>query len=385
MEEKANLYDVHIGGMFAVPLYKEAGKLDSKKAKESLIRLLKGSDVVDGVGPIKWEGSLNKAARFENTVIMEFVEDEEKAITYNWMEPLVLRLKVYKGFSFTDSYNRKVKVESPIDAMVIYNGVWFMSLVDIDQFSDIYERWESAPNIRDILGTIIKKNRKFIPVDIPPCVIPKSISVRLEKIKGKKVSAKYIGSQKIEDRLVLKYEKGGGRVENKDLHMIMLDIYYGAVQKLNSFYFLAHDSIIEDDKRGKVIEEYEEMCKGLKTYVEIPAWNVFKKNRFASKLSKKVSNIQVELVRNRLSQIAVIKRSEEIGNWADSKGILENLKDYCKECIVDGFEHGAIEYEGLKGTLSYVEGLLSQHNTMVLGAVAVGAGLIGVVIGAMIG
>ena len=38
MEDKANLYDIRIGGMFAVPLSEETEKLDSKKAKESLNR-----------------------------------------------------------------------------------------------------------------------------------------------------------------------------------------------------------------------------------------------------------------------------------------------------------------------------------------------------------
>ena len=68
-----------------------------------------------------------------------------------------------------------------------------------------------------------------------------------------------------------------------------------------------------------------------------------------------------------------------------SKGIIENMRAYLKDCIVKDFNLGTVEYEGLVATLSHIERLSSQHNLILLGLVAIVAGVIGAVIGAWIG
>ena len=391
MLEKQNkahhIFDVHIGGVFAEP---KKTKVNPSQAKKSLATLLNSTkDIVERVWDLgKYELSDDHWS-FEDTVLGRVVKDEFKNITYSWLYPLIFRLKVNKGISYSRRNKPKRKTLSSIDAIILYNGLWFMALVDNNQFSTFDEYFFSGPNIRDILIGMLERNKLFVPVVVPPCIIPKPFNVELHTKEEKEENRfpQYINTSRNEDspKFTVKYQTETTDITDEDIIEIMKDIYFDVGSSLNSFYILAAESKRTQDERRNVSEMYDQACNYLQEYMKIPFWNIFRKCRVASALSKDVSNIQVQLVNNRLSQVRILNKAEEINTLEDSKGIIRNMREYLKQCVVKDFNLGTVEYEGLVATLSHIERLASQHNIILLGLVAIIAGLVGVVIGAWIG
>ncbi len=391
-EKKAHhIFDVYIGGIFAEPIKTETGSEASPtEARKELVELLnKSKDIVKGGGGLKQGEPSDENWSFGDGIIGEAVKDEFQCITYSWTYPLVFKLGVHKGFEFKDSYERHSKTLGPIEAFILYNGIWFMALVDTNQFPTIEEHFSSGPDIRDILVTILERNELFVPIVVPPCIIPRSFKVELhnKESRDKKHLPKYISTSRYEDApsFTVKYQTETVNVTDKDMVGIMTDIYFDLVKSLDSFYILAAKSNRAQDKHRDILETYEQLCGNLQEYTRIPSWNIFKRNRVASALSKTISNIQVQLVNNRLSQVRILNEAQEINTMEDTKGIIKNIRGYLKECVVKDFDLGTVEYEGLTATLSHIERLTSQHNIILVSLIAIAAGFIGAVIGGWIG
>ena len=380
--------DISIGGIFARPTTGIHDKMDPSKARNALVKMLNGrKDVVKEVWDLEEDKFKDKKSSVHNMTYMRYDESGDKGTTYFWEYPLIWRLKVDKEFGFKDNSGRR-KTGSSIDAIIIYNGIWFMDLVDLSQFSNIDEIFFCGPNIRDILVNLMSNNKIFVPDVVPPCVLPADLIVQIDfgAGKGRKGVPEYIGSleRKNSSGLILKYRTGSEKISNEELVEVAEDFYFSTTRSFERFYILAKRASIEEDKRATVLELYDRICKDLQKYLEVKYWDIFKGSRIAGELSKNVSSIQVQLVRNRLSQVKIIKTSEEINTLEDNKGVMDNLREYLKHCIVKNFEQGTIEYEGLEGTLQHIERVSSQHNLIILGIVAIFAGFMGALIGAWI-
>lgn len=391
-ERKAHhIFDVYIGGIFTEPPKTETdSETNPAQARKTLTELLNNSkDIVKKVWGLEKDEPSDEGCSFGDGIIGEVVKDEFQGITYSWMYPLVFKLGVHKGFNFKDSYERQSKTISSFDVFILYNGIWFMALVDTNQFSTIEEYFFSGPTIRDILVTILERNELFVPVVVFPCIIPRSLKVELhsKEVKEKKRFPRYIGTFKYEDApsFTVKYQTETADVTDKDMVGIMTDIYFDLAESLDSFYILAAKSNRAQDKRKDILRKYDQVCNNLQEYTRIPSWNIFRRNRVANALSKTISNIQVQLVNNRLSQVSILNEAQKINVMEDNKGIIRNIRGYLKECIVKDFDLGTVEYEGLIGTLSHVERLTSQYNIIILSLIAIAAGFIGAVIGGWIG
>lgn len=388
------IFDVYIGGIFAEP--KKSGtrvKANPTQAKRNLVELLgRTKDKVEKVWKLDKDEHGEARWSFGDCIVGRVVEHEFKDLAYSWLNPVIFRLKVNKGTKFSGLNKRKGETIGSIDAIVVYNGIWFMTLVDDTQFSSFEECYASGSSIRDILIGILETNKRFIPVVVPPCIIPKPFDVEVYAKKDgegnhSQRNIKYISTSSSQDpsRLTVKYETESANIAEEDVIEIIKDIYFDVCSSLDSFYTLAQESNRTQDERNNVSEMYDEACNYLQEYIKVPFWNIFKKCQVANALRKNVSNIQVQLVRNRFSQVSTLNEAGEIDRLRDSKGIIENMRAYLKECVVKDFNLGAVEYEGLTGTLSYIDRLASQHNTILLGVVAIIAGVIGAVIGAWIG
>ncbi len=389
-----HIFDVHIGGIFAEP--KKSGtrvKANPTQGKRNLVELLcKTKDKVEKVWKLDEDELGGAHWSFGDSIVGRVVEHEFIDLAYSWLNPVIFRLKVDKGTKFSRLNKRKGETIGSIDAIVVYNGIWFMTVVDSSQFLSFEEYYASGPNIRDVLVAIFETNKRFTPVVVPPCIIPIPFDVEVyAKEDGEgdhsQRNIKYISTSGSQDppRLTVKYETGSTNIAEEDILEIVKDIYFGVCSSLDSFYTLAQESNQTQDERNNVSEMYDQACNYLQEYIKVPFWNIFKKCQVANALRKGVSNIQVQLVRNRFSQVSVLNKAGEIDRLRDSKGIIENMRAYLKECVVKDFNLGAVEYEGLAGTLSYIDRLASQHNTILLGVVAIIAGIIGAVIGAWVG
>jgi hypothetical protein len=377
--------------MFSQPLkMKTDSEANPTKVRKSLAGALKSAkDMVKRVWEPKTDKLSDEDWSLADSIVMRYINDEEQHITYSWFYPLIFKLKIPKGAPFSSTDEIGQKTISSIEATILYNGRWFMALVDRNQFSTVEELSASGPDIRDVLKGTLETTKAFVPVLVPPCIIPKSFNVELytKGEKNKKRFPKYIETYKYEDspKFVVSYQTESVDVTDEDIIEIMKDIYFDIGNSLDSFYLLAEQSDHIQYEHEDVLELYKKACSGLQEYIKIPFWNIVKKCLVANALSKNVSNIQVQLVDNRLSQVHILNDAEEINAFEDKKDILRNMKEYLKNCIVKDFNLGTVEYEGLMTNLSHMERLASQHNTILLGIVAIIAALIGVVIGAWIG
>lgn len=138
------------------------------------------------------------------------------------------------------------------------------------------------------------------------------------------------------------------------------------------------------EQKYSVVDMYERTCKELRTYLEVPTWNIVKKGLVASRLSRNVSNIRMQLVENRLWQARITEQSNDIDSYTDGKAIMEHMRKYLKGVTTEPFIGSSEAYEGYLNTLDHIEKISSQRNMLLLGVVAIIAGLVGALIGILI-
>ena len=387
------IFSIHIGGLFAEPNRTETGsEVDPSRVKQNLAELLGSTkDKVEWVSKLDKDKLEDSSRSFGDSVLGRHVEHGFEAIAYWWSYPLIFKLKVDKETNFSDLDGSKSETISPIEAIIAYNGMWFTALADDSQFSSVEEYFFSGPRIRDVLVGILKNSKEFAPVVVPPCIIPRELRIEVytkddEEENQFQRKIKSIGTSSSEDSLefTVKYRMQSASITDEDVIEIIQDIYFDLRSSLSSFYMLMEQSNRTQRERNDVSEMYDQACSDLQEYMKVPFWNILRKCQIAGALRKNVSNIQVQLARNRFSQVAILNKAEEINTLRDHKGIIENMRAYLRERIVKDFASGAVEYEGLTATLSHMERLASQHDTILLGVVAIVAGIIGVFIGAWI-
>lgn len=209
-KRKKKIFSLCFGGIRAVPIAKEEREWNPVKARNAMVKMLSSNKkVVQHISIFE----VHDESDYVDTVSVCPVGDDTKIASYHWYFPVVFKVKANKGFSFVDSNERKRKLESSIEALVFYNGSWFMSLFDVQQFSKVDELFECGPNVREILLHLMKKVKLFTPEINAPCIIPVSIHTEIittdgEGRKRKGVTPEYIKSYKKRDSsdLILEYE-----------------------------------------------------------------------------------------------------------------------------------------------------------------------------------
>jgi hypothetical protein len=308
-----------------------------------------------------------------------------------WEIPVIFKVDVKKGFSYKDSSGKTDVIESPLKAMVLYDGIWFMAAYEPNQYSDMGEVIWLEPRIREILVNMMHRWDKFVPQIVPPCVA--SVDVSLQIIsrveEGQDIRfPRYDSAEKRGEKgskLLIRYKNNKDKVLDDDIAMIMLGIYSNIKDNMQSYYLLAGLSDWHEKRRYEMIEKYHETCGAVEEYLKISNWNLLKKSIISNKLSKRIMRMQMELVNNSIWDNRVMRRSVEIDSYQDKLGIMDHIREELRRNITEAYEQSREEYEGFMSAISSIEKMTSQHNIVLLSITAVIAGLIGAIIGSVIG
>lgn len=390
--EEVKDFNICFGGIFSKPSsgdISEADLWNSYATRSSFLDVLRSEDNIEKVFEIQ-EDKAEELMKFVGPIGVA-LGGEEDIVTNWWSIPVIFKMNVKKGFRYEYSNGMTDVIQSPLKAMVLYDGIWFMAIYEPNQCSDIGEAFWLKPRIRDILVEIIKKGGKFIPQIVPPCVMEVDISLeiisRVEEGRDIK-SPEYDSSEKCgEDgsELSIGYINNKDKVVDDDIAMIMLDIYSSVGRDIQSYYLLEALSQWHQKRRDKMMEEYSENCAAVEKYLKIPNLNVVKKSIISNRLSKKMMSLQMKLVNNAIWDNKVIRKSVEIDSYQDKIGIMDHIREELKRSITEPYEQSREEYEGVMSTISSIEKMTSQHSFVLLSIVAVIAGFTGGIISSVIG
>jgi hypothetical protein len=380
-QNRPHVYDIYIGGLFSGPVKTKIRK--PGKTKRKLLKMLQSTNVVKRV----WKHQIDTDTESFGDVVIGRFERKKGYFdkTHHWYYPVMLKLLVEK-----EPVRQKESTSSgTFEANVLYNGVWFMALVDQSQFSSVSDYFESGPQIRDKFVEIVKECKLFKPTIIPPCIMHTHFVVHLYNQVDKCVVdwPEYSDTKMTEGSkgLIVEYQMKKSKITERDAIMILKDIYFDIQQPITSFYLLAERADTVEEKHDSALQKYNDICIALEEYIGVSFWNLFKKWILASKLNRNIARIQLELVSSRIDQASIENELDEFTQYSDRKSILMNMKADLQESIMKPFSLGNIEYEGLMSTLNYVDKLTSQHNTTFIGIIAIVSGIIGAIIGAILG
>jgi hypothetical protein len=327
------------------------------------------------------------------------LERGEEMMTHCWQIPVIFKMDVKKGFVYEDCNGEKDVIESPLRAMVLYDGIWFMAAYDPNQCSDIGEAFWLEPRIRDVLVDLMNRGGQFVPQVVPPCVMPVDISLQIVGIVGEgggvsfprydSTEIRYYGAETRKVRLkpshlLIKYENDKDEVVDDDVGMIMLDIYSNITRSMQSYYLLEALSHWHRGRRGEMVEGYRETCAAVEEYLKISNWNLVRKSIISNKLSRETTRLQMKLVDSTLWDNRIIRDSVEIDSYQDKMGIMNHIREDLKGSIRKPYEQSREEYEGFMSVISKIDRITSQHNFVLLSIIAVIAGLIGAIIGSLL-
>jgi hypothetical protein len=326
--------------------------------------------------------------------------DEGEIMTHCWDIPVIFKMEVKKGFAYEDMNGVRDVIQSPLRAMVSYDGVWFMAAYDANQCCDMNEAYWLEPRIRDLLVDLMNRGGQFIPEIVPPCVIPADISLEIGSIVGEgqgvsfprydRTEIRYYGAEAgrvglQQSHLLIKYESNKVEVVDDDVGMMMAEIHSNIGESMRSYYLLAALSHWHRKRKGEMVEGYRRICGAVEEYLKISNWNLVKKSMLSNKLGKETTRLQMRLVDSTLWDNRIIRRSAEIDSYqTDKMRIIDHIRGYTKASICEPYEDSREEYEAFMSVVSKIDKITSQHNFVLLSIIAVLAGLIGAVIGSLV-
>lgn len=321
-------------------------------------------------------------------------------MTHCWEIPVIFKMDVKKGFAYEDGDGEKVVAESPLRAVVVYDGVWFMAGYDPNQCADANERGRLEVRIRDVLVHLMKKAGQFIPQIVAPCVIPAEISLEISSRAGERLSGsfpRYLDSEWTyydvkagrvglrQSHLLVKYVSDKVEVADDEVATVMADIHSSIGMSMRLYYFLEALSDWHLERKREMVERYREMCGAVEGYLKISNWNLVKKSIISNKLGKETTRLQMRLVDSTLWDDRIMRRSAEIDSYQlDEMKIIEYLRGYLKASLCEPYEGSREEYEALVSVISKIDSITSQHNFVLLSLIAVIAGFIGAIIGSLL-
>lgn len=274
-------------------------------------------------------------------------------------------------FPYTDSEITK-------DCWVYWNGSTFLAYTTIDQSPDLY----FAHRVRDVLHDIYKGSDLLQVATIGPCPIHPDINVYLF---SKEKLSKYFAIDEISEisfspfiineKIIINYLLETEDNINRDIHRILLSIFWELHHYLEHFYFSMSTRSSMLITTEKCIDLFKDLSTCLLSIHGLQNRAFLRRSKKVKELGALSARINMLLADEYQLSIQLKDQQKDLIRYSKETPIKSLLIDYFQEHTT---ESECIDRQSITNTLIHADQVLSRHtvfNTQLISAVV--GGIIG--------